>query len=72
MTRQHAGWIEGMPVYVRWAGNLRQGTLARLRDADDGTQDISVAPGTVRVYFRGDGERNVPWLDVRSTNEHGS
>ena len=63
--RTYAGWYEGMTVYVRWAGSFCTGTLTHLRDADDGSQDLSVPPGKVRVYFPG-GAHNVDWSDVRS------
>lgn len=70
--RKHAGWKEGMTVYVRWPLGLRQCTLSRLRDADDGTQDFSVPPGMVRVHMPGQGAHNVPWALVSSSLELGA
>lgn len=69
--RSMAGWTEGMTVYVRWNGEFRQATLRRLRDADDGSQDLSVPPDMVRVHFPGshDGAHNVSWDNVRSELE---
>lgn len=70
--RSYAGLTEGMTVYVRWHGGLRPCTLSRLRDADDGTQDLSVPPGMARVHMPGDGDRDVPWALVSSSLETGS
>lgn len=67
--RDFSGWTEGMTVYVRWNDSIRQGTLSRLRHADDGSQDLSVPPGTVRVYFVGNGCSNVEWSRVWSSLE---
>jgi len=70
--RKRAGWTEGMTVYVRWHDGLRQCTLSRLRDADDGSQDLSVPPGLVRVRMPGDGAHDVPWALVSSSLELGA
>lgn len=72
MDRTHAGWTEGMTVYVRWHDGPRQCTLSRLRDADDGTQDLSVPPGMARVRMPDLGTHDVPWALVSSSLELGA
>jgi hypothetical protein len=69
MTRVLAGWREGGQIFVWWSGVVRPATLTRLRQADDGSFDLSVPPGTVRVRFHDkpqDGNHNIEWERVRS------
>lgn len=72
MGRSYAGWTEGMTVYVRWHDGLRQGALSSLREADDGSRDLSVPPGTVRIRLAELGAYNVPWALVSSSPELGA
>lgn len=56
--RSYAGLTEGMTVYVRWNGEVRECVLSALRIADDGLQNLVVPPGMARVRMA-DGDHDV-------------
>ena len=62
---------EGGKVFVRWCDRVRPATVQRLRQADDGSRDLTVPPGHVRVRFQDepqDGEHNVHLKHVSATD----